>query len=251
MKILVTCLLCFVVNFLFAQQKQDVIQKDTINIHGYVYDHNGKPAVGALIESRQLDLVYNRFRIAARTDSNGFFKLNGAKRMDTLSISTKLFPMSGIKCMNKGSRYLVVYLPLPTTPVINADNPILVTAIRKEPVKIPTFKILPLNQIIDSWEFPPSYMGGNDRFIDYIKKRLHYPENAVNHHIEGTVQVQFTVTSDGSVTGVKILKGIGYGCDEEVVNAVKSSRKWSPGLVNGWTFNYDTSVTVEFKLVSQ
>ena len=67
----------------------------------------------------------------------------------------------------------------------------------------------------------------------YISKHLHYPEVARNENISGQVMIAFVVNEDGSVSNVKILRGIGGGCDEEAARMISSMPNWKPGRQNG------------------
>ncbi|MDR2064988.1 MAG: energy transducer TonB [Prevotellaceae bacterium] len=67
----------------------------------------------------------------------------------------------------------------------------------------------------------PAYPGGNRALNEFVAKNLHYPEQAVQNNISGSVHLQYVVNDDGIVESVKVLKGLGYGCDEEAVRIVK------------------------------
>jgi TonB family protein len=64
----------------------------------------------------------------------------------------------------------------------------------------------------------------------FLVKKLHYPENAREQSTQGLVIIQFTIDTDGNVRNIKILRGIGGGCDEEAVRVIASLPKWTPGM---------------------
>jgi protein TonB len=66
--------------------------------------------------------------------------------------------------------------------------------------------------------------------------------------IQGTVYVTFVVEKDGSITDVRVLRGIGGGCDEEAVRVVKNSPKWSPGKQRGKPVRVQYNLPVKFIL---
>lgn len=78
-------------------------------------------------------------------------------------------------------------------------------------------------------EFP----GGMSALMKYLHKHVNYPAAAQRGNISGKVVLQFVVEKDGSVGQIKVLKSVGFGCDEEAVRVVKSMPKWSPGKQNG------------------
>jgi protein TonB len=62
------------------------------------------------------------------------------------------------------------------------------------------------------------------------------------------VYVSFVVDSKGNVTDVKILRGIGGGCDEEALRVVKMMPKWHPGKQNGKNVRVLFNMPIYFKL---
>jgi periplasmic protein TonB len=72
----------------------------------------------------------------------------------------------------------------------------------------------------------PEYEGGVAGLMNYIRQNLMYPPEAREIDIQGTVYVSFLVNEIGNVEGVKIMKGIGYGCDEEVFRVISKMPKW-------------------------
>ena len=67
----------------------------------------------------------------------------------------------------------------------------------------------------------PTYPGGNTAMNEFITQNLQYPVQALENNITGSVHLQYVVTDDGIVESVQVLKGLGYGCDEEAVRLVK------------------------------
>ena len=79
-------------------------------------------------------------------------------------------------------------------------------------------------------EEKPSFQGGDaNQFSKWVNSRLVYPEIAKENGVQGRVTLQFTVEKDGSVTKVKVLRGVDPSLDKEAVRVVSSSPKWKPG----------------------
>ncbi len=79
-------------------------------------------------------------------------------------------------------------------------------------------------------EEKPSFDGGDaNKFSKWVNERLVYPEIAKENGVQGRVTLQFTVEKDGSVTKVKVLRGVDPSLDKEAVRVVSSSPKWKPG----------------------
>ena len=68
----------------------------------------------------------------------------------------------------------------------------------------------------------PEYRGGKKALLKFIDENLKYPEEALHQRIEGTVHLEYVVNGLGKIVNVKVLKGIGYGCDEEAIRLIKS-----------------------------
>lgn len=91
------------------------------------------------------------------------------------------------------------------------------------------------DSIYTTVDIQPEFPGGYKALGKYVdgSKNHKYPEEARKNGIEGKVVVEFVINEDGSCTDFKVVKGIGYGCDEAAIEAFKKMPKWKPGLVNG------------------
>lgn len=103
-------------------------------------------------------------------------------------------------------------------------------------------------EIFGMVEEMPSFSGGEVKLVEYIAKNLNYPQEAIEKGIEGRVFVGFIIDVDGSVTDVKLLRGIGGGCDEEAIRVIKSLPKWRPAKQNGVFSRVSYQIPVNFKL---
>ena len=103
-------------------------------------------------------------------------------------------------------------------------------------------------EIFQIVEEMPSYPGGEAKLFEYIKKNMKYPQIARESGIKGRVFISFVVEPDGSVSNVKVLRGIGGGCDEEAMRVVKSMPKWKPGKQRGKAVRVSYMLPVNFQL---
>ncbi len=79
-------------------------------------------------------------------------------------------------------------------------------------------------------EEKPSFRGGDaNAFSKWVNERLVYPEIAKENGVQGRVMLQFTVNPDGTVSNVRVLRGVDPSLDKEAVRVVASSPKWTPG----------------------
>ncbi|MCW8804169.1 MAG: energy transducer TonB [Ignavibacteriaceae bacterium] len=83
--------------------------------------------------------------------------------------------------------------------------------------------------------------------LDSLQSRLQYPINAIEHSIEGNVYLLITVDSTGICTNQKIIKSLGFGCDEEAIRLVQTA-KFLPAILNGKKINSECMIRIIFRL---
>lgn len=92
------------------------------------------------------------------------------------------------------------------------------------------------------------FKGGMKDLYTYIKENLKYPEAAKAANKQGMVFLIFVVEKDGSLSNFRVLRGLGYGCDEEAMRVVKSSPKWTPAIKDGQPVREYFTLPVRFSL---
>ena len=97
-------------------------------------------------------------------------------------------------------------------------------------------------------EKQPEFPGGEQALLDYIGSNVHYPKKARKKNIQGTVYISFIVEKDGKVSTVRVLRGIGGGCDEEAVRVVSSMPAWKPGYQRGKPVRVQFNLPIRFIL---
>lgn len=103
-------------------------------------------------------------------------------------------------------------------------------------------------QIFTIVEDMPAYPGGELEMRKYLGKSIKYPQMAQDAGIQGTVFLTFEVDKDGKIKDVKVLRGIGGGCDEEAIRVVKAMPQWSPGKQRGKPVRVQFNLPVKFTL---
>ena len=93
-----------------------------------------------------------------------------------------------------------------------------------------------------------SFPGGQDLMKQYVTQNLEYPVEARVHAIEGLVKLSFFVLPDGSIHRVKILEGLGHGCDEEALELIESMPNWIPATVQGNATCSKVALAIRFEL---
>ena len=102
-------------------------------------------------------------------------------------------------------------------------------------------------QIVTLAEFQPQPIGGYELFYAQLSQHLKYPQKAIRNGVDGKVYIEFIVNRNGKTSQMKILKGIGSGCDEEAMR-VLSIINWEPGKQRGRPVNVRMVMPVIFKV---
>ena len=103
-------------------------------------------------------------------------------------------------------------------------------------------------QIFTIVEQMPTFPGGEAELFKYLGKSIKYPQMAQDAGIQGVVFVTFLVDKDGGVKNVKVLRGIGGGCDEEAIRVVQKMPKWTPGKQRGKSVKVQYNLPIKFTL---
>jgi TonB family protein len=93
----------------------------------------------------------------------------------------------------------------------------------------------------------PKFTGGSEAFRKFIADNLSYPQEALEARIEGSVVVGYDISDEGSVINPHILKGLGYGCDEEAIRVI-GLLSYEKVKNRGVRVRTTTKTTIHFKL---
>jgi protein TonB len=103
--------------------------------------------------------------------------------------------------------------------------------------------------IYSTVDIMPTFKGGDiNKFREWVQKKTKYSGEATINGVQGKVYITFIVENDGTVSDVKVAKGVDPLIDNEAVKAVKSSPKWSPGKLRGMTVRVSFIIMLDFKL---
>ena len=97
-------------------------------------------------------------------------------------------------------------------------------------------------------ETMPAFRGGEQKLFEFLGNNMVYPKEAKEAGIEGQVFVEFYIERDGTVCDAKVLRGIGYGCDEEALRVIGLMPKWYPGKQRGKAVRVRYTLPINFKL---
>jgi protein TonB len=95
----------------------------------------------------------------------------------------------------------------------------------------------------------PTFRNGDiNKFREWVQKKTKYPMSATANSIQGKVYITFVIDRDGSVINVKVVRGVDPLIDEEALEAVRSSPKWTPGKYRGEAVRVSYMILVNFEL---
>ena len=93
----------------------------------------------------------------------------------------------------------------------------------------------------------PTYPGGISKFYDYLSKEIKYPAEAKKNKVQGKVFASFVVEKDGSLSDVRITRGLSKETDAEAKRVLLKSPKWKPAIHNGKPVRIKYNINVNFK----
>lgn len=100
----------------------------------------------------------------------------------------------------------------------------------------------------DSFFKEPEIKGGQKTYNKIVFNNLRYPQEAIDNSIEGYVSIRITVDENGETSNPTIVKGLGYGCDEEAMRLLKMIPKFKPGIMKGKKATMDKIISFQFIL---
>ncbi len=94
----------------------------------------------------------------------------------------------------------------------------------------------------------PEFDGGEQGFARFLARTIHYPAAAKEYNVQGKVFATFVINKDGTMRDLRIIRGIGGGCDEEVIRVLQLSSPWKPGFLYGIPADFPYTIPVSFTL---
>ena len=94
----------------------------------------------------------------------------------------------------------------------------------------------------------PKYPGGLAECMKFLSKNIRYPKKARENGTQGRVVVQFYVETDGSISDVKVVKGVSWDLNDEAIRVVKSMPNFKPGTVGGEPARIQFNLPIIFRL---
>ena len=182
-------------------------------IVGQVFTNDGEPLIGASI-------VATGTKNGTISDVEGRFQINVGNEIKDLDVNYTGFNALRVPLSKSDSISIVM-----EDAGMVLDEVVVTGQSKRKKAKRSKAQASPKAEVgpDKSKAFPE---GGYRKFNKYLQKNLIAPEAAVSNNINGTVILQFSVSSDGQPTDIRVLQSLGYGCDEEAVRLLKEGPKW-------------------------
>ncbi|RYF66663.1 MAG: TonB family protein, partial [Cytophagaceae bacterium] len=211
----------------------DQFQKDGITVTGKVTGADGKSLPGAVI-------IIKGKEQSSSTNAEGQYTLTNVPKNAVLTVNFIGFDPQTVLVKGRTSIHVMM------TRSVALDE-VVVTA--GEPLSKGNVngagsdeKALPIV------EQQPQFPGGVRALTQYLNQKLQYPARARKANVDGRVIVQFVVSQTGDIEQLRILKSIGFGCDEEAVRVVSQMPKWIPGKQQGQAVSVVYNLPIQFSL---
>jgi protein TonB len=94
-------------------------------------------------------------------------------------------------------------------------------------------------------ETMPEFPGGTQALVYFIKENIEFP--TPGKCIEGKVFVMFVVEEDGSISELKVAKGLGGAYDKSALEVFEKMPNWNPGTLNGHPTRIKMAFPITFR----
>ncbi|WP_221394505.1 M56 family metallopeptidase [Dyadobacter sp. NIV53] len=215
-------------------------QEEKVIVRGTVKNENGNFVPNATV-------ILKGSTRGTLTDENGKFELKDVPAFSQIVVSHVNYQSYEIRIgRSKFLDYTVKLISEQNvidgvevagyTPTIHTD--------REESQQNPTNRIKEFSVVEEKAEFP----GGNPEMIKFLAQNIRYPSEASKANISGTVLISFIVNEYGEIRKPKIIKGLGFGIDDEATRVILNMPNWKPAIQNGNPLRSEYSIFIRFAL---
>ncbi|GHB68672.1 TonB family protein [Persicitalea jodogahamensis] len=216
----------------------DEIVKGNINITGIINTPDHKPLAGATV----MDIDGKR---GATTDNAGRFSLKVPAGNRHLGVNASGF---GSMVLDVNPKYRNADYDIVMSTKDGRPNMRFVPSSDGQSVKV-AVQTGELNgdMIFTVVEQQPQFPGGIQAMYKFLGENIKYPEAAKKANVTGKVFLSFIVTTEGEIKDIQILKGIGFGADQESIRVMKEMPRWEPGMQSGKAVNVRYNLPIAFQ----
>ena len=102
------------------------------------------------------------------------------------------------------------------------------------------------NDVYNMVDQSAKFQDGYNSIIKFVQENIKFPAEAKENNVHGKLMVSVVVEKDGSLSDIKIKKGLGYGLDEEIVRIIKMMPKWQPAQHQGKAVRQSQTIMIPF-----
>lgn len=225
--------------------KRDELQLPSANeiklAEGYIEAVDARPTIvtGRVLSAEDgtplpdVSIALKGTSVMTKTDAHGRYTITANSREKTLVYSSEGLESTEVKIDGIDSTYLPVKIEM--------------TEAAQEEAAVETSGMRDFGPT-NVYTIPAHPESGNRAFKQYLEKNHKYPREAKDTKIEGTVIIEFKVDATGALSEFKIVRGIGNGCDEELIRLILQGVKWVPTTKDGTPVNDKARVKFKFEL---
>ncbi|GAB2783854.1 hypothetical protein GCM10027275_29900 [Rhabdobacter roseus] len=181
------------------------------------------------------------------TNGEGKFKLSAPKGSE-LDVEFVGYQGTSVKVVGQKRMSARFMLPEEEEGTPRTFKPPVVVSQSEAPLTLPEPALDTPERIFTVVEKQPEFPGGARAMYDFIRRELKYPVPAQRAFVEGKVFLTFIVTTEGDIKDIQILKGLGFGMDEESIRLIKAMPRWVPGAQSGRPVNVKFNLPITFEL---
>ena len=189
----------------YSRKKSVENQANTNIISGTVLNEDSKQPVPNVS-------LFSNEKSIGKTDEKGKFKLDNSLLGDKINLIAPNFENTEININKNASEELFIR---PKAELIFID-------LKRDK----TWKY-------NSNEHSAQPIISPDDYLEYLQKNLKKPKQAVDNQIIGNVTIEFNVNKESKLSDFKIIKSLGYGCDEEAIRVIKEGPAWMSKIIRG------------------
>ena len=211
-------------------------KSEKMDITGRIYDDKGAPLPDAT-------LVVKGENQGGSTNNNGEFNLPQVPVNSKMTITHISFFSEEFTVKKGESNY---QLSLRKNPMLLNEVVIVGYGYNGHGSRNKGFKLSEKQATIV--EQNPEFPGGTEALYKFLAQNINYPTEASSNNIAGRLFISFIVNADGKIRKPQIIKGLGWGIDEEVLRVVLNMPLWVPAIQNGKPISMEFTLPFNFTL---
>src|SRR5260370_5699017 len=94
----------------------------------------------------------------------------------------------------------------------------------------------------------PEPYGGAAAWAKFLQKNIHYPAQASEEGKQGKVYLSFIIEKDGQLSNITVIRGVGFGLDEEALRVLRKAPAWKPGIQNHQPVRVKYTIPINFTI---